>query len=155
MEIVLDSCCLIDATKCENNPITVEIESGRIKIMLDESGGIVGEWGSLCGHDNVKQLIIYWASKKGVGFVKNIEALPPILRRKLREFGCRGGIDYLVIKVSLKTVDRTIISRDPDFWNPKNKRMIGDPKAVVADYLLKYFNIEVMVLEKLLAELAS
>ena len=72
------------------------------------------------------------------------------LRKKLRQLKFEDGGDRLVLRIAIVTADRTIVTSDPDFWDPANKASVGNSNAPVARILKDDEEIRVMTLEALL-----
>ena len=61
-----------------------------------------------------------------------VEALPRRVSRALPRLGFKDTVDKLVLRTAHNTDDKRVVSNDPDFWDPQDKKQFGDPGAPVA-----------------------
>ena len=155
MEIVLDSQYLKSVVNLSGKTkFDVAMEKGRLKLGMDDDGGIEGEWSKTFGnYEFIKQLIIHWDSINGIKPIKT-KKLPNhnVFFKKLRQLGYKNkDIDNLLLKTAYQLADRTVVSKDSDFWNPKDKRnrSKGNKNAPVAKYCRDNLGIIIMLLPAL------
>jgi hypothetical protein len=132
------------------------ISGGLIIVVVDKVGGLVGEWSDTCGWDTIQVLISHWEYLKGFKYTKPAKNIGRRVSKLLRLAGFSDGIDRLIVRIALATIDRTVISDESDFWEPKepdNRKHKGDPNSPVARLLCEELGIKVLLLGSLLASL--
>jgi hypothetical protein len=130
-------------------------KSGALRVVLDLSRGLLSEWERTCGREAVGVVLARWEELRGVILVRDVGRIPAAVGRRLLQCGFKGGVDRLVLRISLATVDRVIVSNDSDFWDPKSTASLGDDKAPVVSILRDQLNVTVLLLSALVAQLAS
>ena len=135
------------------NPLDRWISLGKITLAIDFPRALVDEWEKTCGPD-IKVLVAHWGDIEGIIFIKNLQNPPQPTFRRLRNLGFgRDTIDKLVLRIAMRTEDRTIISDDSDFWDPQkpnDSRMKGNPNAPVARLCKDELNVTILLLKKLI-----
>ena len=130
------------------------IRDGLILVMADIAGGLVGEWSDTCGWDTIQVLISRWEYPKGFRCTKPVTKIERRVSKLLRQAGFNDGIDRLIVKIALTTTDRTVISDESDFWEPKepdNRNHKGDPNSTVTRLLREELGVTVLLLGGLFA----
>lgn len=158
VEVVLDSNVVNrisrDPTSPPSDRLSRAIASRRAQVCVDAARGIVDEWERTANREVVRQLIIHWQQFKGWKLVALVRTLPPQVGRALLQLRFRDTGDKLVLRTAYNTEDRRIVSDDPDFWDPRDVRRKGDPRAPVATLCATQLGVTVQTLTAALAELA-
>lgn len=156
-EVVLDSNTVNRVSREPTSPpsdrLTRAIEGKRLQVCVDEAQGIVHEWERTANREVVRQLIIHWQQFKGWRLVELRRSLPVQVTRSLRQLAFKDTGDKLILRTAYNTQDRRVISDDPDFWDPGDKRKKGDPRAPVAVLCREELGITVGTLKATLDEL--
>lgn len=165
MEIVLDTSSFQHLIRFSPSPsahsrvisnvITTSIDNplkqGKLTLAIDDKEGLIGEWSSTCGDDCVKVLIDRWAGLGAVNLVTPARSINNPISNKLRQFGFTDTIDKLVLRIAVKTSDRTVVADDGDFWDPANNSLKGNPNACVAKLCGDSLNIRILLLATMLS----
>lgn len=130
-------------------------KAGALRVVLDMSRGLLSEWERTCGRDAVGVILARWEGFRGVAFVREVGRISPAIGKRLRQCGFKDTVDRLVLRISLATADRTIVSNDSDFWDPKSTGSLGDGAAPVATILRDQLNVTVLLLAGLVAYLGG
>lgn len=125
------------------------ISDGDLRLALDSDDGLLNEWQVTCGEEIVKMLIVKWETSDGIFFIENLQKLSASVRKNLRQQNFTGTIDKLILRISISTADKKIVSDDSDFWDPRDHRQTGNATASVANYLQRTLDVEVMLLRQL------
>ncbi len=123
-------------------------------LAIDSQRALVDEWQKTCGPD-IKALVAHWGDNlKGIVFVGNLRNPPQSTARRLRNLGFGNDTgDKLVLRIAMRTKDRTIISDDSDFWNPSDTRAKGNPNAPVARLCKDELKVTILLLKMLIDKL--
>lgn len=157
MEVVLDTVCMNSLLRSPRAiPITQDADpkfetsidspiiSGQLTLFIDEAGGLLDEWKRTCGAEPIQVLITKW--EKGIRTVPNPPSLDAGIARALRQRGFDGGIDKLILRIAMCTNDKTVISNDPDFWNPSNPQERGNHLAPITSLCRDRLGITIWLL---------
>ena len=125
----------------------------KLTLAVDKDGALIDEWSRTCGVDNIQVLIAHWESFAGLLPIDPVSKISLSISRQLRQLGFIDGIDRLILRISLKTEDRIVVSEDSDFWDPAHPRKRGDPNACVAKLCSESLSITVLLLGMLFAKL--
>ena len=125
------------------------LKKGKLALALDKDGGLINEWCTTCGQEYIKVLITRWESFATLLFVEP-ENIPREVSRKLRIYGFNDCIDHLILRISMATTDRYVVSEDKHFWDPAPPDKRGDPNARVAKLCKDKLFITVLLLGRLL-----
>jgi hypothetical protein len=128
------------------------IQRKSLFIGLDDQNGLLNEWERTCGKEIIGVIYTYWESLQGFKPVK-VKKLPASINKKLRALGFGGDtatIDKLILKIALELNNKIVVSSDSHFWNPTNKRQIGNSDAPVAELCRRELDILVMILPNFL-----
>jgi hypothetical protein len=129
------------------------IASGRLKLAVDSTRGLVDEWAKTCGTDVVHVLVAKWESQGGIVPVGPLGKLSRSQRDRLFDFGFTDTCDKLIVKIAYATGDRIIVTDDSDFWDPKTKKNFCNSNAPVALLLVGELGITLYVLKMLITVL--
>jgi hypothetical protein len=125
----------------------------KITLAIDFPLGLVDEWVKTCGPD-IKVLVARWGDLKGIVLIKNLRNPEQSIGRRLKILGFGDDpIDKLILRIALGTIDRTIVSDDSDFWDPKkpnDRRIKGNPKAPVAKVCKEELKVTILLLKMLI-----
>ncbi len=122
--------------------------SGKLFINLDRDGGIEGEWSETCGVENVRQIVIKLIDHHGLEYLTP-KTIPSNLMNQLRNMGFTDTGDKLILRVAVASEDKTIVSDDPDFWNPAASSSRGDPNALVCKFCKDNLDVTIILLTML------
>lgn len=141
-------------TPARENPLEVWLRLRKIKLAIDFPRALVDEWEKTCGPD-IKVLVAHWGDDlEGIIFVRNLLNPPQPTARRLRRLGFGDDtIDKLVLRIAIGTKDRTIVSDDSDFWDPRrphDNRVKGNPNAPVARLCKDELNVTILLLKMLI-----
>lgn len=140
-----------------NNPLHEPIRLGKLQLALDASKGLISEWERTCGPD-IRVLETYWVEQGGIHLVQNPPNYGSAISRRLKILGFGvDTIDKLVLRIALGTKDRTIISDDSDFWDPKkrhNNTAVGNRNAPVAKLCRDELGVTILLFGMLLIRLS-
>lgn len=130
-------------------PLGAFMRAKILTFMVDPKRGIIDEWSNTSSPEAVAQLVIQWEALGGLRVVRQLGKLYSADSKKLRRLGFDDTIDKLVLKVALATDDKTIVSEDSDFWDPKNpgRRSVGKNDAVVCKFLREVMGVDVSTLK--------
>lgn len=162
MEVVIDSVNLNHlsrppkaSSKARRSAPTSEslldrwIRLRKIMLAIDSQRALVDEWQKTCGPD-IKTLVAHWGDNEGIVFVGNLRNPPQSTARRLRILGFGNDTgDKLVLRIAMRTKDRTIISDDSDFWNPSDSRAKGNPNAPVAKLCKEELKVTILLVNML------
>lgn len=166
MEVVIDSVTINHlsrppkaSSKARRPPPTREslldrwIRLQKIHLAIDSPRALVDEWHKTCGPD-IKVLVAHWGENNGIVFINELRNPPPPTFKRLRSLGFgKDSGDKLILRIALGTKDRTIVSDDSDFWDPKksdDRRMKGNPNAPVARLCKNELNVTILLLKMLM-----
>jgi len=140
---------------CQYSSLTLKhyfIQKRRLRIGVDSERALIDEWMRTCSPEAIKVIIIRWSDYDGVRFVKksNIHYHD---KRKLRQLGFDDLIDMIILQVAIVLQDRTIVSNDCDFWNPKDERSPGNPRTPVATLCRNRWGIKILLPHELIRRL--
>ena len=94
-------------------------------------------------------MIIHWESLNGI-ILKKPKTLPRNTIRQLQQLGYKNdNIDTVILKVAYQLNDKTIVSKDSDFWDPKNKNKQKNKNSPVTKYCREQLGITIMLLDTL------
>lgn len=131
----------------------------NIKICLDndmDSSKIMHEYKKNIGNKNeslYKQSMVQLSLQR-LRFISknNLTKLTSTEKKSILQKGFdRKDLIYIDVAKSINN-KRFIISRDSAFYNPKNKKKIGDCTTVIAKHLKKKFDISVRIAKDALTE---
>jgi predicted nucleic acid-binding protein len=152
LQAVLDTNVIVSISRAPTTPpndkLTAAIEGRRLRVCVDATGGIVSEWQNTAKRDVVQQLIIHWQQFKGWQIVAPANALPRDVSRALQQMAFKDAVDKLILRTALHTDDKRVVSNDPDFWDPKDQRRVGDANAPVARLCREELHITVSRLKE-------
>lgn len=138
------------------NPLDRWLRLKKITFAIDSARGLVDEWEKTCGPD-IKTLVAQWGELERIVLIKNLQNPPSPIAKRLRDLGFgRDTIDKLILRIALGTKDRTIVSDESDFWDPKKPndgRVKGDPNAPVARICKKELKVTILLLRMLISVL--
>ena len=124
----------------------------KITLAIDSQRALIDEWQKTCGPD-IKVLVAHWGDNKGIVFVGNLRNPPQQTARRLRSLGFGNDTgDKLVLRIAMGTKDRTIVSDDSDFWDPRrphDSRLKGKANAPVARLCKDELNVTILLLNML------
>lgn len=127
------------------------IQKKQVVVIVDLAGGLIDEWKRTCGSEYIQVLITRWEPLGGIRAINPVSKIERAVSRQLRQLGFSGTIDRLILRIALSTSDRTVVSEDPDFWDPANPRSRGDRNAPVASLCCTQLGIKVLLLATLLS----
>lgn len=166
MEVVLDTVCMNSLVRRPRikgvaqgaklrfeTSIDPHLESGRLTLCLDDAGGLLDEWRRTCGPEVIQVLITKWES--AIRTIPNPASLDTSMSRALRQLGFGGAIDKLILRIALCTEDKTVVSNDPHFWNPRDPQERGNHLAPVASLCRDRMGVTVWLLLMLMEFLAT
>lgn len=157
LETVLDANVVNSISRAPSSPpsdrLSKAIEGKRLQVCVDIAHGIVSEWEKTANRDVVRQLIIHWQQYRGWKLVALVESLPPRVSRALKQLRFEDTGDKLILRTAYNTRDRRVVSNDPDFWDPRDKRSLGNARAAVAVLCREELGITVSTLMAALAAL--
>lgn len=158
IEAVLDSNVVNSISRSPKKPpndaLSSAVEKRRLRVCADHGGGIVGEWMGTAKPDVVKNLIVHWQQFDGFRLIHPAKSLPYSTSSALRRLNFRDTIDKLLLRTAMETADRRVVSNDPDFWDPGDRKRAGDPNAPVATLCRDELGITVSRLTDLANELS-
>ena len=131
-----------------NTCLDTFIFKSKLFIILDKDNGLVSEWQETCNADIIKVLITHW--EKGIIIIDNPQKYSSAQSKSLRRFGFNDTIDKLILRLAISISDSAIVSDDSDFWDPKIKGSQGDYDTVVAKFIKREFNVDVLILTYLI-----
>lgn len=123
---------------------------GALRIVVDASGGLVDEWRKTCGHEAVAVILSRWEPIGGVMAIKDIPSIDRTVARELRRLGFNDTIDKLVLRLGIASSNKTVVSEDGDFWDPRMPSRRGDPSSPVARLCWSRLGVTVMLLKSLI-----
>lgn len=159
MNVVLDSVCLNSLTRIPSaaNSRTLKIistnidgyiENGILVLVLDDKRGLLSEWEDTCGRELVGVLLNRWEAHQGVVMVRAASAIPHQTSKALRALYFRGTVDKLIVRIAMRTDDKTIVSNDDDFWEPNKPSSVGNQRAPVCALISNDLGIKVTFLKQ-------
>ena len=123
------------------------LKEGRLSLAIDEDGGLIDQWKRTCGDEYIQVLITRW---EGLSALIPINPIPKLPLPISRQLSFMGPIDRLVLRISMATTDRTVVSEDSHFWDPACPNKRGDPNACIAKLCRERLAITVLLLGMLL-----
>ena len=129
------------------------LSNRALRVVLDKSNNVQSEWEKTCGIENIRVLITHWGELGGIQLTDRIGNLPTAVSNELRRFGFVDTMDKFLLRLSLGTNTRSLISDDPDFWDPSNVASKGNANAVVAKLCKDRLDVTIMLLRQLIAKL--
>jgi hypothetical protein len=123
-------------------------------LVVDKNLGLISEWERTCGHD-ARAIIVKWIDLNYLKMISATPSLPGFAARRLLALGFKDTIDKLILRISLVVVNHTIVSDDPDFWDPRNKNNKGNPHAPVAAFCQETLDVNLLLLGQLTKLLQS
>jgi hypothetical protein len=171
MQIVIDTVCIAKLIKnigpirdggkkikpeILGTPLDIYLMKGQVIVLLDNVEGLKGEWENTCGKEYIEEILTQWNDNyKSVVKIEPVRSIGYPHSKKLKMLGFKDNIDRLVIRIALSANERNIISDDPDFWDPNDKNVKGDPNACVAKLCRESLGITNWLLDNFLQILAS
>jgi hypothetical protein len=131
------------------------MRNGNLSLVFDSQDGLIGEWERTCGVDATRVVFTRWSEFPDA--VKLKDALPTIataLRKRLRQLGFDDTIDKVVLRLGVLARDRTVISDDNDFWDPRSTQRRGDKNAPVARLCREELGVTITLLGPLLSKVS-
>lgn len=162
MEIVLDSVSLQhllrnleprEGSGGYETALDRPMRNGGLILVLDNVGGLEGEWVKTCGKEIVGVVLSKWEELKGVSFIPAPPAIHPHITKQLRILGFTDTIDKLILRLATTTADHVVVSDDNDFWDPKSTTERGNRNAPVTKLCREQLGITITLLRPLLREL--
>lgn len=163
MEIVLDTVCLQNLLRRQrkrqrqqsgikryDTPLDPYMRSGDIYIALDRERGLISEWFRTCGEEPIKALVSRWEPYGAILMIRQLPRIHPHVNKKLRQLGFTGPIDKLILRISLATRDQIVVSNDKHFWDPSDRRLLGDSNAPVARLCKNQLDVTILLLYTLI-----
>lgn len=126
------------------------IAEKRLKLAVDPNRALVDEWQATCGPEVVKAAIMKWEATDGVYTVARLGRLTNAHTNKLLQFGFGDAVDKLILRIAVASTNRTVVSNDSDFWNPKAKCDRGKKNACVTRFCRERLNVSVLLLGTLM-----
>lgn len=124
------------------------LRNRQLFVWLDRDRAIVDEWMRTCNPEHVRSTLIYW---EGLGALKTrlpwTSIKPRAEARRLHQLGFRDTIDKLLVRLALAIGGATIVSNDPDFWNPADAHSVGSANGPVAVILRNALGINLFALK--------
>jgi len=153
MDIVLDTCCVAALTRGTQNSrddlVTKLVHRKGLRVVVDRGTALIDEWKKTVSPEIVQALVVKWSDDGGLVQVRKDCKMPKDLARELQRLSFTDTCDKLIVRIAIGTTDRTIVSNDSDFWDPKDSTRQGDATAPVAVALDKHENIRIMTLNQL------
>jgi hypothetical protein len=125
----------------------------RLRLCLDAERALISEWEQTCGREHVRVVVTTW---QGWGGLTSIERLPKLGRhvaKTLRQLQFLDTVDKIVLRLSLSTDSKCVVTEDSDFWDPTEKASKGDPSAAVAAFCRDELDVRMWLLGDLLTHL--
>ncbi|GAH66670.1 unnamed protein product, partial [marine sediment metagenome] len=91
-------------------------------LVVDDRGGLIGEWFQTCGAEYVKNFLVRWEPFGAVTQVNAINSIGFPFSRQLTQLGFKGTVDRLILRIAIVTDDKTVTSEDSDFWDPSQPK---------------------------------
>lgn len=136
------------------NPLERPVQLRNLRLALDASKGLVSEWERTCG-PAIRTFIVYCEQYDGIRLIQNPVSPGSAASKKLKLLGFGDNtVDKLILRISLATKDRIIVSGESDFWDPKkpNDRSIpGTRNAPVARFCREELGVTILLLRMLIA----
>lgn len=163
MEIILDTASLQHLLR---NPqerpgrdsyetaLDTPMRKQKLILVLDRVGGLQGEWIETCGEEIIAVLINKWEELRAISFVDTPPKIHHHLTKKLKHLGFNDTIDKLILRLAAKTKDKTVVSDDNDFWDPKSLKERGNRNALVARVCREELGITITLLAPLLRKIS-
>ena len=129
------------------------MEEEKLSLALDTTGGLVSEWQQTCGEDVVGVVLTRWVDLNAILYIDKPSKLGTAITKKLRQLGFDDTIDKLILRIAGSTVQRTVVSDDNDFWDPRSTKLRGNRNARVAKFCREELNIVIMLVGPLLKQL--
>ncbi len=142
-----------DLSNLITTPLDKPLQQGRLVLVVDDGGGLIGEWSETCGPEYIEILLIQWEPFGAVNQIRPEGSIGFPASRQLKQLGFNGPIDRLILRIALATTDKIVTSEDSDFWDPRQPRQKGNPNAPVAQICRQSLGITVLLLGKLLQRL--
>jgi hypothetical protein len=159
LQAVLDTNVIVSISRAPaappNDELTKAIEGRKLQVHVDAARGIIDEWEKTAKRDVVQQLLIDWQQFKGWRLVDLVETLPGDVSRALRRLAFTDTVDKLILRTAYNTDDKRVVSNDPDFWDPKQKKSYGDANAPVATLCRERLGVTVSTLQATVDELGD
>ncbi len=162
MEVVIDSVTMNHFIRCPSRKksllSTTSLDNfilkKRLIIGIDHERVLIDEWVRTCGPEAIKTVIVRWSDYGGVRLVKKSN-IHYHIKKRLRILGFCDAIDIVVLQIAIALGDKIIISNDPDFWDPRNRRNIGNAQAPVARLCKQHWNVKILLPDELMQKLDS
>lgn len=136
---MLDSCVLVHLLRgCvpgRYDDVTRAVLSRHLLVGLDRDLALLQEWRTTAGAEAVQALFIRWSDAGGVRVVDGAR-IPSSVSKQLRTSGFEDTVDKLIVRIALAIKDKWVVTEDSDFWDPRDKRALGNAAAPVAKVLL-------------------
>ena len=130
------------------------MRKGRLRLALDDAGGLQSEWEETCGAEAVRVALTRWIELKAIIPGGSLPKIPHAVGRKLRQLGFKDTIDKIVLRLGLVVTDRIVVSDDSDFWEPGSPGLRGNRNARVARLCREELGVVVTLLRPLLSEIS-
>jgi hypothetical protein len=119
-------------------------------IHLDKAGGLLDEWRKTVGVDAVNVVLAQWQALGAVVVVDSPPALPAAVTNALRRHGFKDTVDKLILRIAFTLNEGTVVTSDPDFWNPRNNAHRGRDGAPVATLCRDRLGVRIVLLAVLI-----
>ena len=133
--------------------LDLSIRRGALRIVIDARLALVDEWIKTCGRDLVAVFMSRWEPLGVFIPIRNVPSLDQAVARKLRQLGFNGTIDKLVLRLGIASTDKTVVSEDSHFWDPKTPSKKGDPSSPVACLCFDRMGVSIILLQTLIQKL--
>ncbi len=159
LQAVVDTNVVVSLSRAPTTPpndgLSAAVQGRRLQVCVDLPGSIVSEWERTANRDVVRQLIIHWQQYKGWRLVDLAEALPADVSRNLPRLGFKDTVDKVILRTAFNTEGKRVVSNDPDFWDPKDRKNLGKTNAPVARLCRERLGVTVSTLKDTVDELVS
>jgi hypothetical protein len=153
MDIVLDTVSMNHIcrgkTSSDSGKFCQAISARTLRVVIDKDRALFDEWAKTVNLEALQQLLISWSDMGGVVTLKKDCKLSRELANALHKLSFTDTGDKLVVRIAICTTDRTIVSEDSDFWDPRDSSKRGNRNAPVATTLWDLERIRVTTLGEL------
>ena len=131
------------------------LKTKMLVLAFDDQKGLVSEWGKTCGFETISVIITKWEEIDAIIFFDKLPKINVSIRKKLRHMGFIDTIDKLILRISLATNDKIVISDDNHFWDPSSTSGKGNQNAPVTKLCKEELEIKITLLIPLMRTLTE
>jgi hypothetical protein len=122
--------------------LDVYLKNNQLTLFLDKDECILSEWERTCGRELISVVVAVWNEWNSIQTIVP-KSLGRSATRHLRRCSFVNTVDKLILRVSYATVDKWVVSEDPDFWDPRDTSKRGKKAAPVAKMCAEVLGITV------------